>query len=356
MSTCNIQVPTNNSVFAVDAREGPFKYYTLPAASTMSGRYLSFKDYFGLAGSSTFYLSTNGLDRVDIYNSTITISTSFQSMSFMSDGTLNWTTLANQTGPVPLTFEPTQISTPEIWFDASQLSSIDYDTANCNVTTWSNLGSIQVFAESYGSLNPPKVFQRTQNGLNLMSYGFSNSLRITSMSFGSSERTLFSVLRLRDPIGTGKGITFLTANNGYNFLDFSFILNYDSGTRSNLWGTVNGGYCFPIYGLISNEGETFYLVSGRATFSDSGQQGVWLNGTEISRVFYCASESSGTAYPYYVGGGVLGECPAYELAEFMIFQYLLTNDERQRTEGYLAWKWGLRHLLPADHPYKNASP
>jgi hypothetical protein len=97
-------------------------------------------------------------------------------------------------------------------------------------------------------------------------------------------------------------------------------------------------------------------VSGRATFSDSGQQGVWLNGTEVSKTFYCPSESSGNFYPFYVGGGVLGECPAYELAESMIFQYLLTDAERQRIEGYLAWKWGLRHPLPANHPYKNASP
>jgi len=32
------------------------------------------------------------------------------------------------------------------------------------------------------------------------------------------------------------------------------------------------------------------------------------------------------------------------------------ESERQRVEGYLAHKWGLDMLLPADHPYKNAPP
>jgi hypothetical protein len=32
------------------------------------------------------------------------------------------------------------------------------------------------------------------------------------------------------------------------------------------------------------------------------------------------------------------------------------DSERQRLEGYVAHKWGLSPLLPADHPYKNAPP
>jgi prepilin-type N-terminal cleavage/methylation domain-containing protein len=34
----------------------------------------------------------------------------------------------------------------------------------------------------------------------------------------------------------------------------------------------------------------------------------------------------------------------------------LSAANRQRLEGYLAWKWGLTAELPADHPYKTAAP
>ena len=34
----------------------------------------------------------------------------------------------------------------------------------------------------------------------------------------------------------------------------------------------------------------------------------------------------------------------------------LSTENRQRVEGYLAWKWGLEADLPADHPYKSTPP
>jgi hypothetical protein len=34
----------------------------------------------------------------------------------------------------------------------------------------------------------------------------------------------------------------------------------------------------------------------------------------------------------------------------------LSDDERQRMEGYLAWKWGLEASLPGGHPYESAAP
>lgn len=34
----------------------------------------------------------------------------------------------------------------------------------------------------------------------------------------------------------------------------------------------------------------------------------------------------------------------------------LSNSDRERVEGYLAWKWGLVASLPANHPYKNTAP
>jgi hypothetical protein len=30
--------------------------------------------------------------------------------------------------------------------------------------------------------------------------------------------------------------------------------------------------------------------------------------------------------------------------------------DRQKIEGYLAWKWGIQASLPAAHPYRNAAP
>jgi hypothetical protein len=44
------------------------------------------------------------------------------------------------------------------------------------------------------------------------------------------------------------------------------------------------------------------------------------------------------------------------MGEIVFVSSDLTVDNRQRLEGYLAWKWGLESNLPSDHPYKNLPP
>jgi hypothetical protein len=41
------------------------------------------------------------------------------------------------------------------------------------------------------------------------------------------------------------------------------------------------------------------------------------------------------------------------IAEVLAFSKALTVADRQRIEGYLAWKWGLQSQLPALHPFSN---
>jgi hypothetical protein len=41
------------------------------------------------------------------------------------------------------------------------------------------------------------------------------------------------------------------------------------------------------------------------------------------------------------------------LCEIIIYNRSITTTERQKVEGYLAYKWGLRSKFPGNHPYKN---
>jgi len=42
--------------------------------------------------------------------------------------------------------------------------------------------------------------------------------------------------------------------------------------------------------------------------------------------------------------------------EIVCYTRFLNINERQQVEGYLAWKWGLRSSLSADHPCRNIPP
>ena len=50
--------------------------------------------------------------------------------------------------------------------------------------------------------------------------------------------------------------------------------------------------------------------------------------------------------------GTLLYSPAIKFGEIIVAPTLLSTNDRQRIEGYLAWKWGLVHNLPANHPYR----
>jgi hypothetical protein len=42
--------------------------------------------------------------------------------------------------------------------------------------------------------------------------------------------------------------------------------------------------------------------------------------------------------------------------ELLFLDANITIENRQKIEGYMAWKWALQSVLPAGHPYKNAAP
>ena len=61
----------------------------------------------------------------------------------------------------------------------------------------------------------------------------------------------------------------------------------------------------------------------------------------------------------FVGNDVqppLGRSWLGKISEIIAINFVPTTQERQRLEGYLAWKWGLEANLPVDHPYKTTPP
>ena len=44
------------------------------------------------------------------------------------------------------------------------------------------------------------------------------------------------------------------------------------------------------------------------------------------------------------------------LAELIFVDGVMSTFDRQKMEGYLAWKWGLEGSLPSGHPYEFSPP
>jgi hypothetical protein len=42
--------------------------------------------------------------------------------------------------------------------------------------------------------------------------------------------------------------------------------------------------------------------------------------------------------------------------EVLVFGSVLSASDKEKLEGYLAWKWNMQSKLPSNHPYKNERP
>jgi hypothetical protein len=94
-----------------------------------------------------------------------------------------------------------------------------------------------------------------------------------------------------------------------------------------------------------------YLGSGLAS---SGTLSVGLNGGTLSSGSATFS-GNGT---FTVGAGFTDNRNKFNgsIYEIIVFSSTLSANDRQRVEGYLAWKWGLQNNLPSTHPYRKISP
>jgi len=82
-----------------------------------------------------------------------------------------------------------------------------------------------------------------------------------------------------------------------------------------------------------------------------------INGTVRSTTTAAPSASVNQTGTFYISGNYYGSYDTYTyFAEFMHYNSVLTDKQRQQVEGYLAWKWGLQSSLPGGHPYINFPP
>lgn len=83
------------------------------------------------------------------------------------------------------------------------------------------------------------------------------------------------------------------------------------------------------------------------------QVGVYNSGTLLysdGHAFNCSSSYTGWTT------ALLGSGFAGWIGELILIDGEVTPENRQRLEGYLGWKWGMRDRLPVDHPYRATPP
>lgn len=160
--------------------------------------------------------------------------------------------------------------------------------------------------------------------------------------------SLFIVFRSDLPPGTT-----------YSYAVGQVRLAYDSAVNSE--GLIGGPY--PL--SASNWG-----VSFTATATDPGNVNPhawnWLynrqvgvlaqDGSIYSDGHYIHARGPQAATGAFLGMGTGSLFYSGWVGEILLVDGSITADVRQKIEGYLAWKWGIRDRLPSSHPYRLTLP
>lgn len=250
--------------------------------------------------------------------------------------------------PIPSnSFAPADISGINLWLDGQYSSSVIVDVSSNLVTTWddrsganNNFSSTPsgtiTYSQPSGINNRPAIYFETAPSTYL-----SSSFNIAPTS---NELSLFMVVY---PVSNvpGNSELFFAINGptspGYAYFDLF------NNTNSTGLLTVNIG--------SPSQVSTGLDIRGDITLIDviaTGTADVYVNGTQTNNNITRGPLSLDNIIEWAISGGAfqgyVGEIIAYPSG--------LSDNNRQKVEGYLAWKWGIQEQLPNNQPYKNAPP
>jgi len=250
-------------------------------------------------------------------------------------------------------FEPSDIAGLAGWWDASTASSL-FDavtggsptTANGSVMRWQDLSGngnhLTQPANDTADAPVRKVADVNTAGKDAVLFdGTNDVLTLANNVDTSGGGSLFIVYkRTADANGGIHSFSGTTDANHHPFAG-SFYEGFANGTRRS-WVQA-----------YSDAMSLYSVVSGASWVA-------YLNGLAVNTVAGTTPSAQAAVRPQGFGAGRYLNNAAQDfhagtyICEAAIYDRALTTAERQKIEGYLAWKWGLQEQLPYDHPYASS--
>jgi autotransporter-associated beta strand protein len=274
------------------------------------------------------------------------------------------------------TWTPADLSNLALWLDGSDTNTLFLDTGATQAIT--NNGAIARWNDksvngrnfTQGTLgNRPTLTTNSINGLSAATFNGSAGFMSAgdTLDMRTNSLTVMSVVKYNT--GTDSGV--IIGKTSYRGQEGRWVLyrclsdgGLGSGTQYNMvlqQGVLPGSVLKVADSSTSAKINGFVLDR-----STSGSCKIWDNGTNTASATFTGNttdfnspdelwigayqSASGTTPP--TAGSYLNG----KIAEIVVASTNLPTSDRQKLEGYLAWKWGMEANLPADHPYKSAAP
>jgi hypothetical protein len=226
-------------------------------------------------------------------------------------------------------WSPVELS-PQLWLDAADEATI---TLNANkVVEWRDKSGNNLHASQSVDGNRP-----TFSNNNIV---FDGSNQWLARSTALNDIVSMACI-IRNRRSTG-GANIISTNNSSNGLCFLFGVvggrHYrcaGSGTNMVMYGHTPDASNFDI--CVANKQTLFRRTGTQLNSIGNNNLAQFSSNLEIGRR---------VTNLYFLG----------DIAEIILFANTMTLTQRERLEGYLAFKWNRQNGLPSNHPYKNTCP
>ena len=233
--------------------------------------------------------------------------------------------------------------TPEIidtnlWLDASDSTTITIDTG---VSEWLDKSGEENNALQTASSSQP-VFGEIGNKPSILFDGLDDFLNIDGSIFVGTNFTLFVVVTKPNQYVSYTEILGGTGSSSGTNL----ILGWHNNGNSLLLSYFSNDI---LYTDITANGTMVAITAYQGTNSRK----LYLNNVVVGSD---ANNSLLTSFAGSAFGRYSSYCGAVNIHEVILITGNVSDDIRQKVEGYLAWKWKNVGSLPESHPYKLYKP
>lgn len=245
-------------------------------------------------------------------------------------------------------FAPTSISGLALWLDASDTSTIT--TSGLNVTQWNDKsGNGRNFVQTVDA-NRPNI----NTGINSKNTILFTQASLDRLVLGSGliDCVVSTIFILYKP-ATDTSYYFL----GYDTGAGNYRISVSAASTLNIAYTGITALNFTLTNVSDNNSH-FIMVKlrGNNNFfyaSFDGNDEISSSPLNLIKANYPFNTLCAI---YNTPAPTAATCFNGDIAEVIIYTTELSVSNKQKIEGYLAWKWGLTANLPAIHPYKNSAP
>jgi len=227
-------------------------------------------------------------------------------------------------------FSPTAISGCALWLDGADTSTFTFSSGS-NISQWNDKSS-QLNNATQSTSSNQAVLTNSRVSFTPTQFMVLDSTKLPN---GSASVSYFMVV---ESTGSSPASVFFSHGDGNNGFTLQLYFNGGDILRQDL----NGASI--VSDTLNTRNQTI-IVSNILT---STNEELWRNGNSVASLAITKSIGTGIAR---IGINVNGFWPfTGTITEIIVYSSALTTTQRQQTEGYLAWKWGLQASLPPTHP------